>query len=109
MSAWTKLRNKVTRPLDELGKKIDDHKKEIAAAAAAALAAGGFGVIAGVATYVKFRYTGKSATTGAGNLTGITYISAPAAFNKDHVVAASALTGDLYYDPLAGYAVFVII
>lgn len=107
MSAWTKLRNKVTRPLDELGKKIDDHKKEIAAAAA--LATGGFGFVAGAATYVKFRYTGKSATTGAGNLTGITYISAPAAFNKDHVVAASALTGDLYYDPLAGYAVFVIL
>ena len=86
MSAWTKLRNKVTR-----------------------LATGGFGFVAGAATYVKFRYTGKSATTGAGNLTGITYISAPAAFNKDHVVAASALTGDLYYDPLAGYAVFVIL
>jgi len=40
MSKWTDIRNKITHPLDELGKKIDDHKLQLAAAAAAA--AGGW-------------------------------------------------------------------
>lgn len=71
-------------------------------------ATGGYAMVSDNTNFVKFKYTGKSAVTGAGNITGITYISAPHAFNNGHVVTASALTGDLYYNPLAGYAVYVI-
>jgi hypothetical protein len=71
-------------------------------------ATGGYGMVTNATVFVKFKYTGKSVTTGAGSITGITYISSPHAFNNGHVVTASALTGDMYYDPLAGYGVYVI-
>lgn len=74
-------------------------------------ATGGYGTITDFTHYDKFTYTGKTTVSGAGSLTGIpasgTY-SITRTYNKDHVVTAAAKTGDFYYDPLQGYAVYVI-
>lgn len=72
---------------------------------------GGYATVTDFTHYDKFTYTGKSTASGPGSLTGVPASGAYSitrAYNKDHVVTAAGNTGDFYYDPLQGHAVFII-
>jgi hypothetical protein len=76
-------------------------------------ATGGYGMIKEATgtnrKYRKFTYTGKTVATGAGDLTGVVFIAGTSQSYPIHsTVTASALTGDLFYDPFYGYQVYVI-
>lgn len=77
-------------------------------------ATGGYGMIKEATgtnrKYRKFTYTGKTSATGAGDLTGVVFIAGTAQSYPVHsTVTASALTGDLFYDPFYGHQVYVIV
>jgi len=76
-------------------------------------ATGGYGMIKEATgtnrKYRKFTYTGKTVATGAGDLTGVVFIAGTSQSYPIHsTVTASALTGDLFYDPFYGHQVYVI-
>jgi hypothetical protein len=85
MSAWTKIRNKVTGGLDHIGKTIDDHKKEIAAAAA--LATGGY--------YALPYLTGAAAGTTAAGALGELGINTALAAGAPGGIAAGTTIAEL--------------
>jgi len=76
-------------------------------------ATGGYGMIKEATgtnrKYRKFTYTGKTVTTGAGDLAGVVFIAGTSQSYPVHsTVTASALTGDLFYDPFYGHQVYVV-